>query len=136
MPTSAALPSRAAYPCSPAILARQPAWPVGRPWAGDGGEPAFEARRGLAAHRGRSPLQRVAALLVAISHNNGYEGRDPRAIPDSLTSGFVADLLGLRLSILTSALAELRDQGLIVAAPQSGLRLVDLTGLETLAEAA
>ena len=134
MPTSAALPSRAAYPCSPAILARDPGWPVARPWAGDGGDPAFEARRSLS--RGRSPLQRVAALLVAISANNGHEGRDPRAIPDSLTSGFVADLLGLRLSILTSALAELRDQGLIVAAPQSGLRLVDLTGLETLAEAA
>jgi hypothetical protein len=78
----------------------------------------------------------VAAFLVAISHNNSYEGRDPRVIPDSLASGFVADLLGLGLTSLAATLVELRDRGLIVAAPQSGLRLMDLAGLESLAETA
>lgn len=136
MPTSAALHSRAAHPYSPAILARGPAGPAAQPCADEDAEPDFEARRSLATRAGRAPLQRVAAFLVAISHNNSYEGRDPRVIPDSLASGFVADLLGLGLTSLAATLVELKARGLIVAAPQSGLRLMDLAGLESLAETA
>ena len=57
------------------------------------------------------PLSRVAALLVSISRNNGYEGRDPRVMPDTLTSGFVADLLGLDIASLAALLVDLRRRG-------------------------
>jgi CRP/FNR family transcriptional regulator len=78
----------------------------------------------------------VAALLASIARNNGYEGRDPSAIPDSLTSGFVADLLGLSIDSLAELLVELKEQGLITPTPSSGLRVIDQAGLERLAEAA
>ena len=81
------------------------------------------------------PLARVAALLASISRNNGYEGRDPRAMPDTLTSGFVADLLGIDIASLSALLVDLRRRGLIDSEPSSALRLKDLAGLETLADA-
>ena len=77
----------------------------------------------------------MAALLVSISRNNGYEGRDPRVMPDTLTSGFVADLLGLDIASLAALLVDLRRRGLIDSDPSSALRLKDLAGLETLADA-
>ena len=52
-------------------------------------------RRSLEIAAADKPLSRVAALLVSISRNNGYEGRDPHVMPDALTSGFVADPLGM-----------------------------------------
>ena len=81
------------------------------------------------------PLGRVAALLVSISRNNSYEGRDSRVIPDTLTSGFVADLLGLEIGSLAALLVDLRRRGLIDSAPSSSLLLKDLDGLEMLADA-
>ena len=58
----------------------------------------FEPRNHSAAcRRSQKPIERVAAFLVAVSRNNSYEGRDPNAIPDFLSSGFVADLLGLSI---------------------------------------
>ena len=81
------------------------------------------------------PLSRVAALLVSISRNNGYEGRDPRVMPDTLTSGFVADLLGLDIASLAALLVDLRRRGLIDSDPSSALRLKDLAALEALADA-
>ncbi|MGZ5120719.1 MAG: helix-turn-helix domain-containing protein [Burkholderiales bacterium] len=90
------------------------------------------ARRSLAAVR--TCLQRVAALLCAISRNNCHEGRDPVLIPDCLTSGFVADLLGLRVSDLADALVELEHRGLVAQAQGSSLRLRNLPALERLIE--
>ena len=81
------------------------------------------------------PLSRVAALLVSISRNNGYEGRDPHVMPDALTSGFVADLLGMDIASLAALLVDLRRRGLIDSDPSSALRLKDLAGLEALADA-
>ena len=81
------------------------------------------------------PLGRVAALLVSISRNNSYEGRDPRRMPDTLTSGFVADLLGLEIGSLAALLVDLRRRGLIDSDPSSTLLLKDLGGLEILADA-
>ena len=46
-------------------------------------------RRSLEIAATDKPLSRVAALLVSISRNNGYEGRDPCAMPDTLTSGLL-----------------------------------------------
>ena len=93
---------------------------------------AGAVRRSLAADR--SCLLRVAALLSAISRNNSHEGRDPALIPDCLTSGFVADLLGLRVSDLADALAELEHRGLVAQAPGSVLRLTNLPTLDRLIE--
>jgi hypothetical protein len=96
----------------------------------------FELRRNAVLRAGRpKPLERLAALLVAISQNNRYEGRDPSAIPDSLTCGFVAGLLGLSITSLGDFLIELQELRLVEASPSSGLRLKDLAGLERLAEA-
>ncbi len=65
-------------------------------------------RRSLEIGARDNPLSRVAALLVSISRNNGYEGRDPKSMPDTLTSGFVADLLGLDIGSLAALLVDLR----------------------------
>ena len=61
-------------------------------------------RRSLEIAAADKPLSRVAALLMSISRNNGYEGRDPHVMPDTLTSGFVADLLGLDIASLAALL--------------------------------
>jgi hypothetical protein len=95
---------------------------------------AFTRRRdAIVAGNAAEPLARVAALLVSISHNNGYEGRDPATIPDTLTSGFVADLLGLDVDDLAELLVDLRVRGLIESGSTSTLRLKDIAGLERLA---
>jgi len=79
------------------------------------------------------PLARVAALLLSIAQNNSYEGRDPRHIPDALTSGFVADLLGVDIGTLTCLLVDLRRRGLVETDDKSNLYLADVAGLEKLA---
>jgi hypothetical protein len=78
------------------------------------------------------PLGRVAALLLSISQANSYEGRDPEVIPDALSSGFVADLLGVDIATLATLLVDLRLRGLIEPGPDSTLRLKDVSGLERL----
>jgi len=102
----------------------------------DPGNEAFEARRrALVCAGSRAPLERVAAFLVAISTNNRHEGREPSAIPDSLTCGFVAELLGFPIATLASLLKILEGRGLVAPGPRSGLRLKDLPALEKLARA-
>lgn len=80
------------------------------------------------------PLGRVAALLLSISKNNQYEGRDPATIPDALRSGFVADLVGVDIATLAAVLVDLRRRGLVDASPDGTLRLNDADGLERLAQ--
>lgn len=92
-------------------------------------------RRSLEITAAGKPLSRVAALLVSISRNNTYEGRDPGLVPDTLTSGFVADLLGIDIASLAALLVELRRRGLIDNGPSSALCLKDIAGLEMLADA-
>ena len=105
---------------------------LSEPLVGPRVDHAAVVRRSLAADRTR--VQRVAALLSAISRNNSHEGRDPVLIPDCLTSGFVADLLGLRVSDLADALVELEHRGLVAQAQGSALRLTNLPELERLIE--
>lgn len=78
------------------------------------------------------PLVRVAALLLSISQNNLYEGRDAQTVPDALTSGFVADLLGVDIGTLAALLVDLRQRGLIENGSNSTLRIKDVNGLEKL----
>ena len=62
--------------------------------AADPANEAFEAcRRAIVCTGNRPPLERVAAFLVAISRNNGHEGRDPSVIPDSLTCAGALEFL-------------------------------------------
>ena len=82
----------------------------------------------------RSGPQRLAALLLGISRNNSYEGRDPRLIPDSLTSAFVAGVLGGRVSDLAEWLLELEHHGLVTQGQAGGLRLTNVPALEGLAD--
>ncbi|HEY8246996.1 MAG TPA: helix-turn-helix domain-containing protein [Hyphomicrobium sp.] len=98
-------------------------------------EDALIARRRALGGTADDPLSRVAALLVSISLNNSYEGRDPNSMPDTLTSGFVADLLGLEIGSLAALLVDLRRRGLIDSNSSSTLRLKDRPGLEALADA-
>ena len=99
-------------------------------------ERLFELRRdAIAASTGHLPLARVAALLVSIATNNSYEGRDPWTVPETLSSGFVADLVGLSVDGLAEALHELEARGLVEAGEESSLRLKDLPGLSELAGA-
>lgn len=81
------------------------------------------------------PLARVAALLIAISRNNSYEGRDPTVVPEAVTSGLVAALLGVDVASLAAHLVELRERGLIDQQPSMGLRLKGIPGPEALADA-
>ncbi len=82
--------------------------------------------------RAEQPLARVAALLISISQNNSYEGRDPTAVPDALSSGFVADLLGVDIGTLAELLVDLRRRGLVDCGSDATLRLKDIDGLENL----
>ena len=79
------------------------------------------------------PLARIAALLISISRNNGYEGRDPSVMPDALTSGFVADLLGIDIDELATLLVDLNRRGLVETCG-STLKLKDIPALEGLAD--
>ena len=79
------------------------------------------------------PLARVAALLISISRNNSYEGRDPSIMPDALTSGFVADLLGIDIDELATLLVDLNRRGLVETCG-STLKLKDMPALERLAD--
>jgi Crp-like helix-turn-helix protein len=79
------------------------------------------------------PLARVAALLISISRNNSYEGRDPSVMPDALTSGFVADLLGIEIDELATLLVDLNRRGLVETCG-STLKLKDIPALEHLAD--
>ncbi len=77
-------------------------------------------------------INQLAALLIGISRNNQYEGRDPTCIPDNLASGFVAELLGVKIGRLAGALIALQQRGL-VKAEGHGLRLTNVIALERLA---
>jgi CRP-like cAMP-binding protein len=82
----------------------------------------------------RAPGQRLAAFLSAIARNNAYEGRDPRVIPETLTAGFVADLLRIDVEELAGELAGLRSQGLVDQTSSKGLVLLDPVAVERLAQ--
>jgi hypothetical protein len=51
-----------------------------------------------------------------------------------LTSGFVADLLGLDIAVLEGVLVDLERQGLISSDPSAGLLIADPEALQKLAQ--
>jgi CRP/FNR family transcriptional regulator len=95
----------------------------------------FECGKALADDRGRaSPLESVAALLVAVSRRNAHEGGNPNIIRDSFECGTVASLLALDLGSLAGALCELHDLGLIEHGPASDLHLLNVEAIECIAD--
>ena len=102
----------------------------------DEGRTKFEPRNHSAVcSRSQKPIERVAAFLVAVSRNNSYEGRDPNAVPDFLSSGFVADLLGFSIDLLADVLRRLASLGAVQPSKEAGLLITDLAALERLADA-
>jgi CRP/FNR family transcriptional regulator len=81
----------------------------------------------------RTPLKQVASLLLAISANNQYEGRDPTIIPESLTAGFVAELLGLSVDKLAAQLATMANNGIVAWDGEGVLKIADFTALKRIA---
>jgi len=94
----------------------------------------FEYRRNELVNTERRLVNRVAALLVALSRQNSLEGRDPRVVGDELACGAVAAWLGIDVHALAKALVELQQSGLIELSPPDGVRLSDLARLEHLVD--
>ena len=83
----------------------------------------------------RTPVERLASYLVAISNLNVPEGGELILIPNEISSGFVADRLQMSVDTLSLALVSLEKSGL-VAATQAGLRITNIAALETFADVA
>ena len=98
-------------------------------------EREFELRRASIVQRGQEDaIERVAAFLSVLSHNNSLEGRDPHLIGDSMECGIAADYLGLSVEKLGALLVELKKRGLIDLCPDKSLRILDIKALQDLAE--
>ncbi len=110
---------------------------TGRQRQSDATEREFVYRRNsLVNSTLNSPLQRLAAFLVAMSRLNEIEGRDRNIISESLGCGIVADYLKMDLNMFGRALVELRRRELIEHTPPEGLRLCDREKLELLVSTA
>jgi CRP/FNR family transcriptional regulator len=94
---------------------------------------AFKRHSLVEAGRGQ-PAVRLAAFLLAVSRRNAVEGGDPTLIDDSLNCAVIAEHLGLRLDVLALTLVQLETKGLVRPALDHGLRLLDVAGLEALAD--
>jgi CRP-like cAMP-binding protein len=81
-----------------------------------------------------TPIECVAAFLVAVSSHNAQEGRDPHIVPDTCECGAVANLLGLDMETLAQALLSLKSIGLVHEGPGGELRLLHLNALERTAD--
>jgi CRP/FNR family transcriptional regulator len=98
-------------------------------------EREFELRRTSIRRRGEeNPVERVAAFLCVLSHNNSLEGRDPNLIGDSMECGIAAGYLGLSVEKLGALLVELKKRELIDLCPDKSLRILDINALQELAE--
>ncbi len=83
---------------------------------------------------GNRPTQRLASLLAALSRINAREGCEAALIPDEIPSGAIAERLDMSIDGLGAALWQLEARGL-VAPSTAGLRIIDIVGLERLADA-
>ena len=99
------------------------------------GEREFDYLRDKAINaRKRSPVERVASYLVAISNLNIPEGGEAILIPNEISSGFVAERLQMSLDTLSLALVNLEKRDFIAATP-AGLTITNFAALETFADA-
>jgi CRP/FNR family transcriptional regulator len=96
----------------------------------------FEFRRNELTGAHRTPLSRVAAILLVLSEQNKREGQDPVLITDTVECGTVATWLAMTIDELAATLVELERLGFVQQCPSHGLRLIDLDGLHQLADKA
>jgi CRP/FNR family transcriptional regulator len=94
----------------------------------------FDSVRSLHLSLPLAPIERVAALLIALSRANSQEGRDPSNITDSLKCGVIADYLAMSVDELAGILVELEKRGFIERWPSGVLRLTDMDALDRLAD--
>jgi CRP-like cAMP-binding protein len=80
-----------------------------------------------------SPLRRLAGFLVAVSEMNAREGRDPYIVHGPFSCQTVADYMAVDVDTLAGQLIELRRCRLIDVWEPDGLVLLDLPGLEAVA---
>jgi CRP/FNR family transcriptional regulator len=102
--------------------------------AADDREFEYARARSVRTGEGR-PVERVASFLTALSHLSRPEGRDPTLITDEIASEAVAERLHMSRDCVVGVLSELEERGLIRASA-AGVRIVDMGGLERLADAA
>jgi hypothetical protein len=140
MPQSATFGMRAETSATGAVewrefIAAAPIEPTAENSSDDAIHREFTAHRNRLVEAGRGkPIVRLAAFLIALSHRNRAEGRDPALIDDELDCTIIADYLGLSVDILALSLMQLKLRGLVAAAPDRAVRLTDLTGLEAVAD--
>ena len=100
----------------------------------DATEREFNARReSLTLAPPASPLRRLAGFLVALSEMNAREGRDPYIVHGPFSCQIVADYMAVDVDTLAGQLIELRRRRLIDVWEPDGLVLLDLPGLEAVA---
>jgi CRP-like cAMP-binding protein len=96
----------------------------------------FEQGKLLARDRGTSsPIECVAAFLVALSRQNAHEGRDASLVYDSGECVSAASLLlDMEAVAFDRAVLGLRKMGLIEPRPEGLLRLKNISALERIAD--
>jgi CRP/FNR family transcriptional regulator len=77
-----------------------------------------------------SLVQKVANLLVVISHLDEHEGRKPNIESDGLDCEVLAQLLKLDIVSLSKILKKLKQSRLVDWCPEFGVRVTDRRGLE------
>lgn len=94
----------------------------------------FEIVRRRALGNGhRTPLQRVAAYILAMAHAGCRSGESTAILADITGGPALANLLELGSDELTAALTELETRGVISTSP-AGLVIEDRDGLASLAD--
>jgi len=83
----------------------------------------------------RSPVARIASYLLAVVAMNDQDGAPVNFIPDTNANPAIASLLQVDMSVMADGLLQLKKLGLI-APVGGGLRVLDIPGLERLADAA
>jgi hypothetical protein len=97
--------------------------------------PAFEARKRQAIAAGQaSPLESVAAFLIALSSQNRGEGRNPRLIAESVCRVVAALPVSFDAEVLEGNLVRLEGLGFIACDPNGAIHLHSLDRLKWLAD--
>jgi CRP-like cAMP-binding protein len=82
----------------------------------------------------RSALERVAGFLMAFSRRSARNQQDPANFELPMTRSDIGDFLGLTLETVSRTFTRLKVLGLIELPQSNRVRLLDVDGLEELAE--
>jgi CRP/FNR family transcriptional regulator len=82
----------------------------------------------------RSAVERVVSFLLAFSRRSEREGKDPLEFELPMTRADIGDFLGLTLETVSRTFGKLRALGLIDLPRSSQVRIIDLEGLDNLAD--